>query len=153
MSIRPTFVLTSLFREVFDVIYQTGGRRFVVLNLAPLERSPIYAPLDKGGAGDNQFWQNKTLYNTTEYSYKMLEYTTTVNLLFGLGIPNNLRLANRWPGAEFTHFDVNQLLVDLINNPSGLDAPANVTGFYHHCQATNNSVCTNAQEPAASFLW
>lgn len=59
--------------SVFDVIYLTGGRRFVLLNAAPLQLTPLYASPSDLGAGDNQYWKNKTAYNTTEYAEKMLE--------------------------------------------------------------------------------
>lgn len=59
--------------SVFDIVYSTGGRRFVLLNSAPLQLAPIYAALSNQGAGDNQYWKNKTAYNTTEYEQKMLE--------------------------------------------------------------------------------
>lgn len=59
--------------SVFDIIYATGGRRFVLLNAARLQLTPLYAALSNEGAGDNQYWKNKTAYNTTEYEQKMLE--------------------------------------------------------------------------------
>lgn len=59
--------------SVFDIIYSTGGRRFVLMNAAPLQLTPLYAAPSNLGAGDNQYWKNKTTYNTTEYEQKMLE--------------------------------------------------------------------------------
>ena len=140
--------------SVFDNIYETGGRRFVLLNEAPLQVAPMYAAESAGGAGNNQYWQNKTLYNQTEYQYKMMEYATTVNTLFDYGVPFHLLVKARWPDAQFSIFNVHDLLTDIYNDPAAyLDAPANSHGFYHHCVATNNSDCTNAGEPASSFLW
>lgn len=156
-SQRPGTTITSFVEciwEVFDNIYQTGGRRFVLLNEAPLQLAPMYAAQSNGGAGDNQYWQNKTLYNETEYQYKILEYTTNVNTMFDYGAPFQLVIKNRWPGATFAVFDVHSLLVDIHDNPSKyLESPANVTGYYHHCVPTDNSDCTNSNEPLASFLW
>lgn len=141
-------------RQVFDGIYQTGGRRFVLLNEAPLQLAPMYAAVSNGGAGNNQYWQNKTLYNETEYQYKMLEYTTSVNTLFDYGVPFNLIVKKRWPGSSFAIFDVYSLLTDIYNKPGAyLDSPANVSGFYHRCDPTNTSVCGNSQQPPSSFLW
>lgn len=62
--------------SIFDVLYSTGGRRFVLLNTAPLELTPLYAALSNNGAGDNQYWKTKTTFNTTEYEQKMLEVST-----------------------------------------------------------------------------
>jgi phospholipase/lecithinase/hemolysin len=140
--------------EVFDNIYKTGGRHFVLLNQAPLQVSPLYASIPNGGIADSQFWQNKTKYNTTEYQYKMFEYSTSVNTLFDYGVPFELIIKKRWPGAAFTVFDVHKLLTDIYDNGSKyLTAPANVTGYYRHCQATDNSKCVNSAQPMSSFMW
>jgi hypothetical protein len=140
--------------QVFDAIYATGGRRFVLLNNAPLEHTPMYAAPQNGGTGNNVYWTNKTAYNMTDYEQKMLEYTTNTNTIFEYGVPFQLLVKARWPGAEFAVFDVHQLLTDIFNNPSQyLDSPANATGFYHDCNPTNTSDCTNSAEPLSSFLW
>lgn len=140
--------------SVFDTIYSTGGRRFVLLNTAPLQYAPMYAAQSNGGAGDNQYWMNKTLYNETEYQYKMLEYTQLVNRLFDYGVAYETLVKARWPGATVDLFDVNSLLSDIFHNPAAyLDSPANTTGFYHHCNAENNSICTTEPNSLDTFLW
>ncbi|ROW04461.1 hypothetical protein VMCG_05000 [Cytospora schulzeri] len=140
--------------SVFDTIYSTGGRRFVLLNNAPLQLSPTYAAQYKGGAGDNSFWPNKTLYNETEYEYKMLEYTQVANRLFDYGVAFELLVKARWPGATFDILDVNSLLTDIYKNPSAyLDAPANVTGAFHCCSLVNSSECFNQPASLDTFLW
>ena len=48
---------TNCVFEVFDAIYASGGRNFVLLNNAPLQLSPEYGILD--GVGPNQYWQDK----------------------------------------------------------------------------------------------
>lgn len=40
--------------SVFDTIYETGGRRFVLLNTAPLQLAPLYAAQSSGGVGDSK---------------------------------------------------------------------------------------------------
>lgn len=140
--------------SVFDTIYSTGGRRFVLLNTAPLQYAPMYTPQSKGGAGDNQYWLNKTLYNETEYEYKMLEYTQLVNRIFSYGAAYETLVERRWPQATLDVFDVNKLMTDMILDPTRyLEAPANATGFYHHCVATNNSICTTEPQPLDTFFW
>ncbi|CAN8102604.1 unnamed protein product [Discula destructiva] len=140
--------------SVFDTIYSTGGRRFVLLNTAPLQLSPMYAAQSNGGSGDNQYWANKTLYNETEYQYKMLEYTQLVNRVFDYGVVYQTLAEKRWPGATVDIFDVNSLLTDIYHNPSAyLDSPANATGFYHHCIPEDNLVCTDEPNPLDTFLW
>ncbi|KAI1343248.1 carbohydrate esterase family 16 protein [Xylariaceae sp. FL0016] len=142
--------------SVFDGIYSTGGRRFVILNEAPLNVSPLYAAPENGGVGDNQYWTNKTAYNMTEIEQKMLEYTTNVNTMFAYGVPFQLLVQQRWPEADFTIFDVHKLLLDVHVSPSRyLDAPANVTGFYHQCGDPNSeySDCIDSSDSLGSFLW
>lgn len=73
--------------SVFDAIYESGGRCFVLFNNNALQLVPMYKPTDQGEAGDNQYWLNKTRYNTTEYAGKIMEYTTTVNTVFEYGVP------------------------------------------------------------------
>ncbi|KAK8074141.1 Acetyl esterase [Apiospora phragmitis] len=142
---------------VFDAIYaQGGGRHFVLFNQAPLERSPLYAAPEHGGAGDNHYWPTKTDHcNNTEVEQKMLEYTTNVNTMFDYGVPFQL-LANktrRWPDASFAVFNVHQLMRDIYDKPEQyLDVPANAMGWYYHC-SVDGSNCTNSENPLSSFMW
>lgn len=114
----------------------------------------MYAAQSNGGAGDNQYWTNKTRYNETEYQFKMLEYTQLVNRVFDYGVAYETVVKARWPGATVDIFDVNSLLSDIFHNPSAyLDSPANATGFFNHCNAQNNSICTTEPNPLDTFLW
>lgn len=140
--------------SVFDAIYSAGARRYVLLNTAPLQFAPAYASQSSGGVGDSQYWANKTLYNQTEYQYKLLEYTQLVNRLFDYGVASETLVKARWPGATVDVFDVNGLMTYIYENPSAyLEAPANVTGYYHHCEAANNSICVNQPNSPDTFLW
>ncbi|KAI0401660.1 carbohydrate esterase family 16 protein [Xylaria palmicola] len=141
--------------SAFDEIYSTGGRRFALLTQAPLELSPLYAAVENGGSGNVNFWPNKTAYDMVEYEAKMLEYTTTVNTIFDYGVPFQLLVRKRWPGASFIVFDTHQILLDIHDEPEKyLTAPANVTGFYRTCPDPSSSVgCVNSQYPLSSFLW
>ncbi|KAK0637203.1 GDSL lipase/esterase [Bombardia bombarda] len=142
--------------SVFDAIYKTGGRRFVLLNEAPLHLSPLYATQKNGGTGNSQFWGNKASYNTTEYSQKIRQYAASVNTMFAYGAPFELVVKARWPGASIDIFDVYSLLTDIHETPRKyLDAPYNATGYWHQCQATNNAVCSDQTQlgPASSFMW
>ena len=136
---------------IFDRIYETGGRHLVLFNQAPLELSPLYAPVDRGGYGDSTFWTNKTSYNTTQYSYKMLQYTTSVNALFDYGVPFQLFVERRWPGATVAIYDVHRLLREIDAEPERyLTAPANVTGVYHYVTRRLGSVLTRRTRDRAS---
>ncbi|KAI0130388.1 acetyl esterase [Xylariales sp. AK1849] len=139
--------------EVFDNIYSTGGRHFVLLNTAPLEHSPLYAAPENGGVLDDHYWTNKTTYNMTEYEQKMKEYTTNVNTILDYGVPVELKIKSRWPEASVTVFNVHQLILDIRATPEKyLDAPANATGYYYHCNI-NATDCITSENPPSSFLW
>ncbi|KAI1075580.1 carbohydrate esterase family 16 protein [Whalleya microplaca] len=147
---------TDCIWTVFDGIYSTGGRHFVLFNEAPLNKSPLYAATENSGVGDNNYWANKTAYNTTEIEQKMLEYTTSVNTIFSYGAPFQLLVEARWPGASFTIFDIHQLISDINNDPSKyLDSPANSTGAYYECPivASGDTDCKTSEYPLSSFLW
>lgn len=140
--------------SVFDTIYSAGGRRFVLFNTAPLQLAPLYAAQSNSGAGDNQYWTNKTLYNETEYQYKMLEYTQLVNRVFDYGVAYQTLAEKRWPGSAVDVFDVNRLLTDMYGNPSAyLDFPASSTGYYHQCDVVGSSGCINGPNALDTFLW
>ncbi|KAI8957298.1 carbohydrate esterase family 16 protein [Daldinia sp. FL1419] len=147
---------TDCIWSTFDAIYGTGGRQFVLFNEAPLEKAPLYASPENGGVGNDQYWLNKTAYNTTESEQKILEYTTLVNTIFSYGVPFELIVKERWPGASFSIFNVHQLFLDIYNNPSEyLDAPANPSAPYHGCPltASGDTNCTTSENSLSSFLW
>lgn len=138
--------------SIFDRVYKTGGRHFMIMNEVPLEKTPMYTSTGNGGTGDNQYWQNKTLYNTTETQYKMLEYTHSVNRMFEQGAPFHLLVEKRWPQASFSIFDVHSLFLDIIAAPSDyLTQPANVTWSWRACNPKTG--CQESSLPLSSFLW
>ncbi|KAI0017070.1 acetyl esterase [Xylariomycetidae sp. FL0641] len=158
-SQRPGATLTD-FAEciwaVFDGLYATGARRLVLLNQAPLDRAPAYASPEAGGAGNNQYWADKTAHNTTEYAQKMREYTAAVNALFDYGAPFQLIVRRRWPGASVRVLDVHALMEEIIAEPETyLDAPADVSASYHSCpaDASGELACTDSDKDLTSFLW
>lgn len=141
--------------SMFDEIYSTGGRRFVLFTQAPLEISPLYAAIQNGGAGDNNgFWTNKTAYDTLEYESKIREYTTAVNTIYDYGVPFQLLVKKRWPGASFIIFDTHQIIQDIHDKPEKyLEAPANVNGYYTCPDLNAEDGCAVSQNPLSSFLW
>jgi len=140
--------------SVFDSLYRAGGRYFVLMNTAPLHLTPLYGLPGAGGVSSNHYWPDKPC-NITEISYKMKEYTMTANNIFSLQVPYELFVAYRYPGASFAIYDVHSLITDIYNNPSQYlngTTPANVTGFYFHCDLTGNN-CTTVDADYDSFLW
>jgi phospholipase/lecithinase/hemolysin len=138
---------------MFDRIYKTGGRRFVLLNTVPLELTPLYALPENGGTLDSQFWGSKTNYNMTEYSQKIMEYSTSVNTMFEYGVPVMATLKKRWPKATVDVFDVHSLVTDIHSEPAKyLEAPANVDSYYHQCEVSG-SPCVDQAGPLNGYLW
>lgn len=150
---RPGFTLDSYMEciwSVFDRIYASGGRQFVLINQAPLEEAPMYATPSKYGRGNTRYWENPSAYNTTEFAEKIREFTTAVNSLFAYGVPYNLIVKQRWKGATFSVFDVHSLMVDMIDNPGEyFDAPADVKAPFRNCL----NGCTTSPNPPSSFFW
>jgi len=141
--------------SVLDAIYKTGGRRFVLLNEAPLELSPLYMPTSAGGIENSQYWTTKSSYNTTQYSQKIKEYSTSVNTMFQYGVALERATKSRWPKAKVDLFDVHSLFLDIIKEPTKyLDAPYNVNSYWHQCSPSGGDcVDQTAVGPLSGFLW
>ena len=102
--------------QVFDQIYDNGGRYFVLMNNAPLQLSPLYATPENNGVGSNHYWPNKPE-NITEVSYRMWEQVATANSVFQYRTPFELLVKRRYPGASFAVMDMYSLVrgENLIN--------------------------------------
>jgi len=140
--------------DKFDVIYKAGGRFFVLMNLAPLQLSPLYGfPGIPGTFTVSQYWPTKNTWNETEISGKMKEFTKTTNSLFAYRTPVEVLLNKRYPGASFAVFDTNSLLTDIYNNPAKyLTSPFNVTGPFHICDTTGAN-CVNQEGTLDQYMW
>jgi len=55
---------------VFDQLFAAGARKFVLMNLAPLQLSPLYGipPPLGGGVKDNEYWTNKVCGRCSSHS-------------------------------------------------------------------------------------
>lgn len=97
----------------FDRIYKNGGRKFVLMNVPPLELHPIYAtPENKGVPPGTPDWPNKPS-NLTEVSFKMYEYTSAVNEIFKFQVPFQQHVAKRYPGAKWAIYGEYRLVLSL----------------------------------------
>lgn len=81
----------------------------MLFNNAPLWLAPLYANASEGGVGDNKYWADKPA-NLTAISLKMEEEVTSVNQIFNFQLPFEKLVANRYPGANFALYNVNQLV-------------------------------------------
>lgn len=69
----PGKVLTDYVNCVYtalDQLYASGARYFVLLNLAPLQLSPLYGNASVGGVAASHYWVNKPA-NLTDVGEKM----------------------------------------------------------------------------------
>lgn len=123
------------------------------MTLMPLEPTPLYKSLDKGGLEAPTFWPNKPDVNSTLYEQKAMQSITSANSLFQAAESFNLKVKERWPGATLVVFDNNRLLKDIYADPEKyFDAPANVDGVYRQCFGWDGE-CDISSEPLSSFMW
>lgn len=114
----PLTNYTDCVFDQFDTLYAVGARHFVLLNVAPLDLTPLYALPENGGVSVSQFWPDKLQYdsNITRTSEKMREYSTLANAVFEYEIPFQVKIARRYPKSSFTLFDVHSL-VSVMRGP------------------------------------
>ncbi|CAH0058231.1 unnamed protein product [Clonostachys solani] len=140
--------------DVLDKLYASGGRFFVVMNVMPLEITPLYKSVGKGGLEFSTLFPTKPDINSTLYEQRIFQSTSSANDLFSIGGPFHLKPKNRWPGATLAIFDTNRLLKDIHANPERFLGPrANVDGVYQFCQSSDVASCTRASEPKSNFMW
>jgi hypothetical protein len=94
--------------QSLDEIYKTGGRRFVLMNVIPLNLLPLYT-LPKGQGAD-QFYPNKPAdVNELKAAAKKLEeMVLSVNAEMAKRTPE--LIAKRYPGAQFALYDTHKLV-------------------------------------------
>ncbi len=151
---------SSCVYDVFDKLYASGGRMFVLMNTAPLHLAPLYANDTLHGVGANQYWPNKPA-NHTQIAEMMHEYTTTVNSVFRYQTAFEVLVAKRYPGAHFAVFDTYSLISDVYDDPTAylngtgvMAGSESVWGYDNHCNV-NQTVCVkqaNGTNPDG-FLW
>lgn len=92
--------------RALDNIYHSGARNFVLMNLAPLHLTPLYAVPEKGGVTgkESQYWPWKPE-NLTEISHRMKEQVVALNQVFDYRTPYEVLIAKRYPGASFAVMD------------------------------------------------
>ncbi|TLD36471.1 carbohydrate esterase family 16 protein [Venturia nashicola] len=133
-------------------IYAAGGRWFILMNVIPSNIIPQYALPSNGGAIATSFFQDKAKFNSTEVSYRMMGQVGLVNQAFQYRTPFEVKLGDKFKGANFAYFDVNSLFSEMYNNPSAYlngTAPLNVTSWINRCSEND---CPGKLSPD-SYLW
>ncbi|KAK7750044.1 hypothetical protein SLS62_008037 [Diatrype stigma] len=146
---------------IFDALYDAGGRHFVLFNLIPLERTPLYAAPRRGGAAQTDFWMAKLEHNTTAVEHRMREATAAANVAFEYGAPFHLLVRRRWPGATFALLDAHRLLAGLMDGDDNdkkkrarFEKPAaGPREWYFRCAGDGEFHCKPDKRPLASFMW
>lgn len=92
-----------------DQLHANGARYFVLMNVAPLQLSPLCATPENGGVGKTWAWPNKPD-NLTRVSYRMRDEADMVNYAYKYKTPYELLVAGRYPGAHFAVMDINGLV-------------------------------------------
>jgi hypothetical protein len=91
--------------SAFDRLYASGGRYFVLMNVIPLNLTPLYGLPGAGGVKNTKCWRDKPK-NATELSYRMQKQVLLVDEVFKYRTPFEVDIATRYPGANFAVFDV-----------------------------------------------
>ncbi|KAL4908787.1 hypothetical protein BDW74DRAFT_187320 [Aspergillus multicolor] len=149
----PLTYFTECVYEQLDRLYEVGARAFVILNIAPLDKSPVYARAEDGGLPNPQFWTDRASYdgNLTRSSEKMRQYLTMVNAVFEYQTPVDVVIQKRFAGSKVAVFDVHSLITDIWENPGSYlngTVPYNVTSTIVQC----GSAC-DASDVRDSYLW
>ncbi|GFF52113.1 LOW QUALITY PROTEIN: hypothetical protein IFM46972_09459 [Aspergillus udagawae] len=170
----PLTYLTDCLYAQLDRLYAIGARVFVLMNMAPLDLSPLYALPQNGGSVNAQYWTDKAAYdsNITRPSEKMRQYVTMVNAVYDYQTPYDVVVADRYPHSRFAVYDVHALvgfvdlpvplgcgtlwlihsqMTDIWANPSHYlngTAPYNLTSSVYRC---GSACASNAVRD--SYLW
>ena len=146
---------TDCLYQVFDGLYASGARVFVLFTNAPLQLAPLYANFTLHGVGNNEYWNPKPD-NHTEIAELMHEYTSTTNNVMKYQTPFEMLVAGRYPGASMALFNVWQLISDIYDNPTQYlngTKPYNITGNEAQCNVDRQCTLQYNGTSPDSFLW
>ncbi|KAL2361203.1 hypothetical protein RJZ56_005929 [Blastomyces dermatitidis] len=130
-----------------DGVYARGALSFVLMNIPPMQLTPLSGTPERGGVGETWAWPDK-LGNITRVSYRMWQQVAMVNGVLRHRTGYEVLVAGRYAGAGFALMD----MTHLYNHPyEYLAALANVTGYNYHCNL-DMSECQGLGNPE-SFMW
>ncbi|KAI6135858.1 carbohydrate esterase family 16 protein [Pisolithus thermaeus] len=148
--------------DVVRVLYESGARYFVIMNMIPLNLTPLYSP----DSYPSVYWTAPR--NRTEWSVFMHELVRAGNAITDLLLQV---AAPSFDGAHIASFDAFALFADMYTNPSAYlngtttvgntTVPVyNVTGSIDACVLKLNEstadpgTCTVVEGPARDgYLW
>lgn len=94
---------------IFDQIYKSGGRKFVLMNNIPLNLVPIYALPENGGLKWSKFWTNKPG-NIAQISNQIKSFVEFTNISFMNKTKIIMQQRQRYPNAQMAIFDTYSLV-------------------------------------------
>jgi hypothetical protein len=98
-----------------DNMYAAGARKMVLMNLVPLNLTPLYGVPGNGAVSWSHYWPGKINVNATTESLKMREMVLTTNAQF-LNMTNIImNEQKRYPAARMALFDTWSLVCPLCN--------------------------------------
>ncbi|KAI5849813.1 GDSL lipase/acylhydrolase family protein [Tricharina praecox] len=130
-------------------LHKLGARNFVLLNIAPLDLSPLYST----EPGPSRFWLNKGT-NMTAISSTMASTVASVNEIFSLRAAAYTK--SQLPNSKLAILDTNSLLADIYHRPElylNGTAPLNVTGYNYGCTADYSRCRTYRGDDRDAFMW
>lgn len=122
----PLTAYTNCVFAQLDRLYESGARKFVLMNVGPLDLIPQYALPENDGVNVSRFWLDKPKYNAniTQSSEKMRQYINLVNEIFDYKTPHEIVVAKRYRGSTFAIFDTNSFVCSF---PYILDGETRLT--------------------------
>ncbi|KAI5817812.1 GDSL lipase/acylhydrolase [Pyronema omphalodes] len=134
--------------EQLETLYKMGSRKFVLINVAALELSPLY--IAGGVPGPNRFWTLKGD-NTTDISSRMTENVAAVNEIFSLRAETH-----KMKGAKVAILNANGLFRDVWHHPENYlngTEPLNVKGWTNHCDINFENCWQEQPENRDAYMW
>ncbi|KAK6341411.1 hypothetical protein TWF696_008487 [Orbilia brochopaga] len=137
--------------EQLRTLYAYGARKFIVLNVVPLDRAPQYTQ-----NGPNHYFPERDTFlngNITATSQRMGLEVRSSNQIFKYQLP---ALADELNGAKLALLDVHALFQDIYAHLEAyLDAPYDTTGYASHCNTwAECSAWQNTVDPnLGGYLW
>lgn len=108
----PITAYTDCVFSQLDRLYESGARKFVVMNAGPLDLIPQYALPENDGVDVSRFWRTKLQYNVniTQSSEKMRQYIDLVNEVYKYKTSYEVLIAKRYRGSTFALFDTHSFV-------------------------------------------